>query len=602
MTSKLMLDPRIDVDGDAQFIIQRGGLDYRFYQETSRNISQSSASFNIVPPSKDIFVDPRIRLRPSVTFNLTRTAPDITTLPVFNIGANPAANPPLAGTNYLCSPNESLRHLPLQSCTESVSMTMNQSTVTLNVMDVVDAMSRYGIDRSLENGILSAGCMLPDAYQDYSDFRESGYPLAPVQGGWGGNRNPLGRYGDSSDRVPRGSLQYVVANNASANVEVKVTWEEDLILSPLVIGRLRKGFLNLTNLDLTLNFSNLARMWCSDGSRQYNVTANLTRLDLCLTYITPPIMLHPLPSINRYNYYNVTRYVTDVGTVEIGAEGSQLTNNVQLGSVPQRIYIYVRPKVQTQQPWLQSDSYLGITKLELNWCNKSALLSSGTDTDLYRMSRENGYQDSYQAFSFFNGSVCCVDFSKDVGLENDTAVGMMGQYSTSFKVYFKNLARFVRNNVGIYMVVVQEGMFIIEDSGNTQVKVGNVDVKSLFESARYKDLDRITYEDMQSMYGGSIWSTIRGWGRRLSPYLQKGISLAKQWGPKILRGAEYLAPLLAAGYDSQEIQSIYDGTHDGSAPRKRMKKKGSGVTAAGAGIVGGKAIKQRSKLKKRIML
>ena len=78
-----------------------------------------------------------------------------------------------------------------------------------------------------------------------------------------------------------------------------------------------------------------------------------------------------------------------------------------------------------------TDSYLGIEKISINWNNRSGLLASTTKNSLYSLSRKNGCYMSWNQWSAENmylssggittrqngcGSIVCLEFGTDIGL------------------------------------------------------------------------------------------------------------------------------------------------------------------------------------------
>ncbi len=172
---------------------------------------------------------------------------------------------------------------------------------------------------------------------------------------------------------------------------------------------------------------------------------------LLFRYSTPN-ELQAIPQSLTYPYYVVDRYPYDFGaTIAAGASSTLVSNNIQLKSIPERIYVVARNNNTTMlaDPY-HTDTFMAITGIRVNWNNYSGLLSNATQADLYRMSQKAGCSLSWQQWSGLGmyvsgsnttqlagpGSVLCICMGDDIGLSDTEAPGQNNRPVS----YLKNMA------------------------------------------------------------------------------------------------------------------------------------------------------------------
>lgn len=170
------------------------------------------------------------------------------------------------------------------------------------------------------------------------------------------------------------------------------------------------------------------------------------------------------------------RYPTDANASIAGATGTSTlqSSNIQLQSIPRRMYIYARIK-NSDLLYTDTDTFLGITSISINWNNRSGLLSSATPYDLYNISKKNGCNLSwtewsggpnYVALGGTNtaygtvGSVLCLEFGTDIGLQDLECPGIDGTYQLQMAVGVKNINQTRAITPTLYIVTVNEGKYL----------------------------------------------------------------------------------------------------------------------------------------------
>ena len=136
----------------------------------------------------------------------------------------------------------------------------------------------------------------------------------------------------------------------------------------------------------------------------------------------------------------------------------------------------------TQQNWTDSDCFYVIKSISVNFNNAAGLLSNATQQDLYRMSAENGSNQSWYEFSGkasvyaganqaadlqvpTSGSHLVLEFGKDIQLTEDFySSGSIGQFSLQMDLEVESQFGVTVSNDDFEIVVVtmQSGAFVCE--------------------------------------------------------------------------------------------------------------------------------------------
>ena len=326
-------DPRTIVNEQRDYAVLKSGSQTTWKAWTSTSISTSAIQFSCPPPSGAVFVDSKIYFYLPIRLTFTGTAP--------------------IGQALIRDGFDAPRAYPLSGSIETLSATINNQSVSINLSDIIHAISHFNTDEQLKNGDYSAFPNYCDQSQQYDDLR-------------GANRNPLAGYADGIDNsnLQRGAFPYtIIANPLSVNPLVSITaivdvsFCEPIFLPPFYFGDSnRSAFYNVNSMDFNFTFvGNVGnRMWshCNDGGLN-NITnigvafggtiggpeSNLTggRAPLMLIqYITPQEtqIISPQQALT-YPYFDIQRYPTQQSPVPAGTlVQGMASNNIQLSSIP----------------------------------------------------------------------------------------------------------------------------------------------------------------------------------------------------------------------------------------------------------------------------
>jgi hypothetical protein len=402
-------------------------------------ISQTASqhTYQIQVPSENIFVDRAVDWSSTVnlvvSFKATNATAPTNNTPILPIGKSMA-----------------LASFPLHTLVQTVSATINDTTVTMNSGDVLREVLRL-TDNSKNRSLRTCPTML-DTYASYNDAKDT-------------NNNPLSGYNTavSSDNVPNGAypnlyftdkdgnrlsgdgnyvddtlpadhqhVYYVAgqptystagdawqwANNAVIPLYVQFNSNEKLVLSPFIFSDIHEqevGLFGLQNIQIVFNMASpstlstvgrvlrfatnslgTAAAYTVSDVKYNNTTAlpAFSNSKITCQFLTPSLDL-PLPPKSIVNYMEFPRYVSVVPATAL-SNGTYTTQSstITLPTIPDLIIIYAKPVAYKN--YTDADYYLPITNISVNFDNFSGLLSSHTPYQLFSMSRANGLDMSYE--------------------------------------------------------------------------------------------------------------------------------------------------------------------------------------------------------------
>lgn len=606
-------DPRTIIDNQRDYAILKAGSQTTWKQYTTTSVSQSSIQFSCPPPSGGIIVDRKMYFYLPVKLTFTGIPP--------------------VGQTLLQANRDAPRAYPIASSIDTFQATINNQSVSINIADIVHAMLHFNTDAKLKNRDYSMTPTCPDQSQQYGDLFDS-------------IRSPLQNYGDSNDEsvMGRGGFNYVItANPVSTGVSLTATVEmavcEPIFLSPFYWGMSNEsGFFNVNTMDFNLTFLGTAanRMWSHDDIGGTNVitSASVTFGGLTggptsfanglgnqplmlFNYITPQEtqVLSPNMAIS-YPYFDVQRYPTDYGSaVTAGSMVTMNSNNIQLSSIPRRLYIYIRERNNDlySNP-SHTDTFFQINQITVQWQNKNGLLASASPLQLYEMSLKNHCNMSwtqwyggpvYKPGSVSStmgtiGSIVCIEFATDIGLDSLDAPGKLSQSMLQVSVNAVNVSNHSISPT-LYIVPVLEGTFTIEGLGRASTNIGVISSQDILDA---KSSPFVNYKDVEHVNGGNFLSGLKDFGRKLYTGLRESKAISNILGAIPNQYTQIAAPIARSlGFGEGEGNWPDDYAGHRRAALKGWKHghgNGEGVSVGGEGVsVGGEGI-SRSSLKKRL--
>lgn len=566
----LVRDPKTILKNKRDFAVLKGGSEVNTKIYTSTSISTSSIQFSTPPPSGNVIVDRKVFINLPVRLTFTANA---------------------GGGNCLQAGLDAPRQFPFSSSCDTLRLSINGNAMSIDMSDIVHALQHFNTDAKLKARDYSGSPNCPDQSQNYNDLL-------------GTNRNPLAFYGDSLDEtvLSRAAFSFNIVSNTDTQAIVDMVIHEPIFLNPLYWGMGNSsGFINVNAMDWNITFLQNAgnRMWSHNASAKTitNIAVQFNGFSApAFSYIqNQPTLefiyisqnqndLFPVDQPSTYPYFDINRYPTDISPITWNnmAPTQVTSNNIQLASIPRRMYIYVRPRnsVLHASPNF-TDTYYGISALNIQFNNRTGLLSGASQHQLYQMSIKNHCDMSWEQWSgqpsyatgLFPGgagpfplgtskhgtigSIICIEFGTDIGLNEMEAPGISGQYQLLVQAQVYNCDPTLAHDatdLTMYIVVVNEGSFTIPSYGKADAQIGIISRNDVLNAQRNPF---INYEDIQEVNGGNFLSGLKKFGHKLgraamdaAPYVKAAYKYGKKAMPCIESAAEIaeaVAPYLAAG-------------------------------------------------------
>lgn len=534
-------DPVSNLQTTKDYLIIRGPKFSTYQQNISLSFGQSQMQFSAPPPSPYIIVDRMVYVGVPMVINFFQLVPP-GPAPLLQIGSFDA-----------------LRAFPVAQITQTLAVTFNNNTVSVNYNDIYPELLRTWYKQDLDYRVYSAETSFQDQYQTYEE-------------GFGASNNPLAGFDSYSPNMClRGGFPLTILQNTNTVAQVACYITEPIFMSPFYFGDKQvPGFYGLQTFNFTFNMgSDLTRIWShgTNPNGQHNFSSLNAQIGfsgtpgtgnpqdgnpaLYFRYLTP-FDDHTPPAINVYDYYDVQRYPTDMtATLAPGASVTISSNNIQFNSIPRRLYLYARRRNQ-DRTYQTTDTLASITSCVVNWNNVAGQLSSATARDLYRLAEKNGYNASWsdwlgQHISSLGGplsgfgSMLPLDLGVDICLGPLEAPGLNGTFQFQANLGIRNPSRTQSIQYTFYIVAIFEGTFTI---GNNQAdrSIGVVSPQEMLNSNTWPVTD---YQLTQSLYGGSILGNIKNFITKtalpfaqntLLPGLRKGLEVGIPIAETLLSG------------------------------------------------------------------
>lgn len=502
MPSVAVIDPRLNLNQPKIQIILQGGENVSYQRVPALSqTSVNTSTFNVIPPSTETIVDPRIyeHIIGTVTFNAT----------------------PIVGQTILQSGKDAFRSFPFASNTSNMTAQINDGQVNFQSSEYCDVLLRTHNNLENQQYNLSLCPNALDISANYADL-------------FGTSLNPLGDYNDSTPCLyQRGMFPYTSVNNAPGATTASVGFDitEPLLLSPFIgtAGKEHAGFVGIRNLILTQNWANnLSRFWSHaivDPATQptiNSIVVTFTTVELLVAYITPKPSLK-ITNINQYNYTSIEYYPQQEFSLDAGTSVQVSVQNLQLNSVPDTIVIFCR-KSSGSRLFTDPDSYISITGINLTYFNKTGILGTSSQQQLFAISRKNGLNMSWQQFTGQNqfsfgggmaaepvniplcGSVIILKPALDLSLDDSISNGVQTNNQLQMTLNLFNQNDIDYDNLTVYVLTYSEGCLTIDKTHVvTQSSVVTMqDVKNAKSNqSPYIDFNDLEYID-SSYQGGKL--------------------------------------------------------------------------------------------------
>jgi len=526
----MVLDDRLAVSSEIRYAVNRGAQNMTSATFNAITKSASQITFNVQVPSEQVIIDRRVILRSQVSFRVSGVPQNGEYL-----------------VNYGLT--EAFGSFPLHQLMTTIQATINNNTSAINIRDVLPAIVRMNDVRELQayNG------MTPIAFDTYKRYSDA----------VGATNNPLGSWVNVADNdlLPRGSfiIDSITGNTigdgvAVRNVDITATFSEPLLLSPFLFANPahKQGFFGIQNLNITLNVGDTKRFWRTakavSSAGQYNGASYSVSLtgdgfvsaSLIFNFLTPHASQALTSPRNVVPYYELPRYITRLSfgaPLASDAQTQVSTQTIQLNQIPDALIIMVR-KPMASQNWADTETFLKVNRVVVNWNNNSGILSSATPQDLYRYARENGSTQNWLEFSgkanrnpalpaslsslYTSGSMVVLEFGKDIQLVDEFyASGSIGSFSLQLQLDIENNSYESLSEAEICLITKNSGVFVSERGASSifTALLTKADVLSASQMMPY------TRGDIRRIIGGGWFDTLKSIGKELLP---AGVDIGKK--------------------------------------------------------------------------
>ncbi len=510
--------------------------------------SSTSHQYMITVPSLENCVDRCIMWESEFTINFISTASVPAGQYILDLGGADA-----------------LAAFPLHNLITQMNCQINSTQVNINMQDILPQL----LTMVSRDELIKWNNMTPTYLDTYAKYND----------GIGKNNNPLGNYGNAvcADYVPRGSFYYTnvvnpIGTGAAAPLTASVTVKvrEPLLISPLLFACEGVALQGINQFNFQINLDSAGkRVWRSatvnaaGGAKpEYTIsgiTFSQSASIMYVNFLTPsPYQLAKFSARNVCDYYQLDRYVTNVGSIAVGATaGNTTTQSIQLASIPDKAIICIKESYSNLTNY-STDFFCTITGVNVNFNAKQNILAQASQQLLYRYSVEAGSQQTWLEFSGkacvgnqgaapanngqtivgTPGSVLCLDFGKHIDIpELYLSNGSAGQFNLQFKIFYDNNTGILFNNAQVVLIIMTSGIFSSE-KGQSQVFTSLLNKDAVMGVLSEKPQ---TTASLKRLVGGSWLSSLMRVGKALAPLAKEGLS--KMGGPVGNMGAQALGAL-----------------------------------------------------------
>lgn len=529
----LIRDSRLGITDELSYAVQSGGSNVTYQQYQAITATASNMVFNCQIPSESIVISREILLQSELSLSFV----------ISGVTAGQSA--------FDYGSTEAFQAFPLAKLMTTLTATINNCNVSVNLQDVIDPLLRLNDSRELYryNGMTPT---LPDqAYLDYAD-------------GVGANNNPLGNYSDQSydvDQAPRGAFpanvrlyrysaasptnyldQSSTATGAAGEfwrVCVSALLTEPLFLSPIIFGDPCYNMQGFSGVN-TMNFVANIDTTCKRAFSSANAWTIVPSLGCpAITGAVPAAAVQPfvgtrllfnflstqpsdlIPVRNVLPYQEFPRYLslsTNNPALVPQAVATISSQNIQLNQIPDYFIITARVPM-SQQTVKDSASFLEISQISCNFNNASGLLASATQNDLWRISVANGSTQAWVEFSGLanttsvaatgtgtsiatTGSILILSPAQNLSLADYLSSGSIGQYLFQFNITLRNNTA-LTFQPEIVVICCNSGVFTTV-SGSSNIYTGLLTKQMVLDAKEKRDVRPVEQAVYRRMVGGKM--------------------------------------------------------------------------------------------------
>ena len=566
-----VLDPMLNARDQINYEVQRSASSIIMSQFQASSASSSSVQIPAVIPNLSTFVDSKVRLRGIMDLAFSASVNNATAGALYyrifedNDTSALKEDGTAAGAslvNLMAKGTFAPSAWPFMSQVDNTVITLNQLPISIPSGEVMDILERLIPDEVCREE-LSTCPTLTDKFRSFSsadadascnvlgDYNNSGFSDAP---------RPRGSfpftiiYPTTAAGTPQNCVKIATTATATVSCTVRLYIDELVPLSPLLLSsRISSysGMYGLQNINFNFRMKNAVNCFkMVSNPLLVNLTATVSNIDRANFYVNiktcqpvqgskflmAPRNVHPYTKyeIESTNCPTITYTNVDLTNLNASLPLTTLSsNNVQLQKIPNAVIIACRKK-RSAVGVSDSNSFLPIHNVSLNFNGGSSVLNSFNVVELYEATRRNGCNVSYDQYYGYtklggqyvatSGSPCMLKFGPDVQLGSLEAAGVVGSYNFQAIVQVhNNTAAPITADYELFLTFVYNG-FIVNELGVSESFVGFLS-KLDVERVSNEDLVQLPFNRRNHMLGGAqgggiaeIWDQIKKIGKVVTKF------------------------------------------------------------------------------------
>lgn len=336
-----------------------------------------------------------------------------------------------------------LQQLPLHRIMKTLNVTINGTSKAISPTIFINALAKYQDGMDFRR-IQSLTPIQPDSHSTVALMSALGMS-AGAGAGTIPPESPFAGY--QGDELARNRFKYaateVTPSGASATNVYDLVWTvtEPLYHPFFVNSDHEETLARVKNMQVDITWANLAGAFTyhnagaenqiEDGTAACTLTFDFTTTKAKLllrtlqpTIAIPPVVQHRFTDIAAPKSYNFTFPAAQTGQTTTVSTGS-----ITFPIVPNRIYLFAR-QLADYSATTQANSYCAIDSVTARTDADQGGLAGATSQQLFEMSSRNGLYQTYEQFSYDQGSVVCIS------VENSDLAGFVAGARVPFVIDF----------------------------------------------------------------------------------------------------------------------------------------------------------------------
>ncbi len=497
-------EPRIqNITDKLNYPVFSGASLNTYFQYPSVSANEDQIIFNCAIPSENTLIDRNILINATYKINIIIT------------------NIPIGATAFNYGLGECFQAFPIHSSIINMTCSINNTSFSINTQDVMIPLLKLIEPREFQrfNGMTPT---MPDLFfNNYTDvigskaditadYRECSFDNKLIPRG----AHPLKSINVIHTKNAGGSDSSLVSTHIADSwiITLESEFTEPLLISPFLFHSKHnynnQAMYGISSFNLNINLDKSLKRFFSTNNNNIQIKFDddnpITEAKLLFNFLNIQ-EIDKIPSRNLIPYTDYPVYISaDSGIINSGQTLTLISQIFQLNQVPDLIIICVR-RPMSSTTIQNTNSFLPIRNISINFNNKSGLLSSATPQDLYRLSKNNGsIQSWYEFWGYANknnnnptittldqylyttsGSLIVINPIKDLGLPYYLSNGSIGYFNIQFKVNVINNT--TDNFIPEIVLITPNSGLIINNEGSSEIYTGILSKEIVVETLLNKN-------------------------------------------------------------------------------------------------------------------